>query len=240
MSRAIGAILPGVRRATLVFGLAWLTLAAPAVAATVKRTGPRAYRITVSGAPQADLTAARLDFRLGAYARHPTRRSLRVSVAGPTGLNYLAAARLLPARRGTLTALVALVNRRPPGSLAPDLAFVALDVAGTRLTHRPVASEVVGAFSQRARAAVTAPPMCRQTTRTLAARDVATALASGPGFGFAAQTVVAQSFDAACSRPVDPAFQHAVTAFGRCPACRAARAAAIPCPAAEPAIVCPA
>jgi hypothetical protein len=81
--------------------------------------------------------------------------------------------------------------------------------------------------------------MCRQTTRTLAATDVATALASGTGFGFAARTVVAQSFDAACLRPVDPAFQRVVTAFGRCPACQAARAAAIPCPAAQPAIVCP-
>src|SRR5258708_5433914 len=112
MSRAIGAILPGVRRATLVFGLAWLTLAAPAVAAPGKGPGPGASRTPARGAPRADLTVARLDSRRGAYARHPPRRSLRVSVAGPTGLNYLAAARLLPARRGTLTALVALVNRR--------------------------------------------------------------------------------------------------------------------------------
>jgi hypothetical protein len=224
----------------LVLGLAWLGLAVPANAAGVKRTGPRAYRVTVSGAPQADLTIARLDFRLGASARHPTRRSLRVSLAGPMGLNYLAAARLLPARRGTLTALVALVNRRPSGSLAPDLAFVSLDIAGTRLTHRPLASEVVGAFAQRSRASALAPAMCRQTTRTLSATDVATALASGPGFGFPPRNVVAESFDAACSRPVDPAIQRAVTASGRCPACRAARATAIPCPAARPAIVCPA
>jgi len=233
------------RRATFVLGLAWMALAMPAAAATVKRTGPRAYRVTVSGAPQADLTITRLDFRLGAYARHPTRRSLRVSLAGPTGLSYLAAARLLPARRGTLTALVALVNRRPAGSLAPDLAFVSLDIAGTRLTHRPRASEVVGAFAQRARASALAPPMCRQTLRTLAGRDVAAALASGPAFGFSPRNVVAQSFDAACSRPVDPAFQRAVTAFGRCPPCgppgpvARAAAAAIPCPAAQPAIVCP-
>ncbi len=214
-------------------GLAWMALAMPAAAATVKRTGPRAYRVTVSGAPQADLTITRLDFRLGAYARHPTRRSLRVSLAGPTGRSYLAAARLLPARRGTLTALVALVN------------LVSLDIAGTRLTHRPRASEVVGAFAQRARASALAPPMCRQTLRTLAGRDVAAALASGPAFGFSPRNVVAQSFDAACSRPVDPAFQRAVTAFGRCPPCgppgpvARAAAAAIPCPAAQPAIVCP-
>src|SRR2546421_10702601 len=105
----------------LLLGIACLALAVPANAATVKRTGARAYRVTVSGAPQADLTIARLDFGLGAYSRHPTRRSLRVSLAGSTGLNYLAAARLLPVRRRTLTAFVALVNRRPARSLAPDL-----------------------------------------------------------------------------------------------------------------------
>jgi hypothetical protein len=233
------------RTLVLVLALGGLALAAPAGAASVKRTGPREYRVTVSGAPQADLTIARLDFRLGAHARHPTRRSLRVSLGGPTGLNYLAAARLLPAGRRTLTALVALVNRRPAGSLAPDLAFVSLDIAGTRLAHRPRVTEVVGAFAHRARASALAPPMCRQTTRTLAATDVATALESGPGFGFPPRTVVAESFDAACSRPVDPVFQRTVTAFGRCPPCGPpgpvvrAEAAAIPCPAAQPAIVCP-
>jgi hypothetical protein len=234
-----------IRRAlVVVLALGGLAAAAPAHAATVKRTGARAYRVTVSGAPQSDLVVARLDFRLGAYARHPTRNSLRVRLAGSTGLNYLAAGRLLPAGRRTLTALVALVNRRPPGSLAPDIAFVQLDIAGARLTHRPRASEVVGAFGQRARGSALAPPMCRQTLRTLAAKDVATRLASGPYFGFPPRGVVAQGFDAACSRPVDPAFEQAVTAFGRCPPCGppgpAARAAAIPCPAATPAIVCPA
>src|SRR6478735_403379 len=160
------AILPRVRRAALVFGLAWLAVAAPATAATVKRTGARAYTVTISGAPQSDLTIARLDFRLGAYSRHPTRRSLRVSVAGSTGLNYLAAGRLLPVGPRTLTALVALVNRRPPGSLAPDLAFVRVHVAGARLTHRPRVSEVVGAFARRARAAALGPALCVHTPRT--------------------------------------------------------------------------
>ena len=162
--------------------LACLAVAVPANAASVRRTGARAYEVTVHGAPQSDLTMARLDFRLGAYARHPTRRSLRVSVAGSTGRDYLAAGRLLPVRRGTLTALVALVNRRPPGSLAPDLAFVRVDVAGARLTHRPRVSEVVGAFARRARAGAVAPAMCTQTARTLAARNVAAGLRLGPRF----------------------------------------------------------
>src|SRR5258706_1877464 len=162
MSRPIGAILPRMRRATFVLGLAWMALAMPAAAATVKRTGLRAYRVTVSGAPQADLTITRLDFRLGAYARHPTRRSLRVSLAGPTGRSYLAAARLLPARRGTLTALVALVNRRPAGALAPGLAFGSLAIAGPPLPPRPRASEGGGAFAHRPRAAALAPPLAPQ------------------------------------------------------------------------------
>jgi hypothetical protein len=238
MSCAIGAILPGVRRATLVFGLAWLALATPAVAATVKRTGPRAYRVTISGAPQADLTIARLDFRLGAYSRRPTRRSLRVSVAGSTGLNYLAAGRLLPVGRRTLTALVALVNRRPPGSLAPDLAFVRVDVTGARLTHRPHVSEVVGAFARRARAAPLEPALCAHTPRTLSARNVAGVFASGPGFGFAPPYVIAQGFDAACSRPVDPAFERAVTYRPVCRPIPCDPRMGIACPLTGMAIVC--
>jgi len=233
-----------IRRALLVvLALGGPALAAPAGAAGVKRAGPRAYEVTISGAPQADLTIARLDFRLGPYARRPTRRAMRVALRGPTGLNYLAAGRLVPTGRRTLAALVALVNRRPQGSLAPDLAFVRLQVTGARLTHRPRLTEIVGAFAQRARASAVAPPMCRQTSRTLAASDVSPALGSGPAFGFTPQVVLAQGFDAACSRPVDPAFQQAVTAFGRCPPCGppgpVARATAIPCPAAAPAIVCP-
>ena len=112
-----------------------LAFAAPADAATVNRLGARSYEVAIGGAPQSDLTIARLDLRLGAPARHPTRRALRVTVAGPTGLNYVAAGRLRPTTRTTLTALVALVNRRPPGSLAPDLAFVRL--------HGPFAPDVI-------------------------------------------------------------------------------------------------
>jgi hypothetical protein len=216
-----------------------LAAAAPAAAAAVQRTGARAYAVTVNGAPQSDLTVARLDFRLGAYARHPTRRALRFAVRGPTGLNYLAAGRLLPPTRTTLTALVALVNRRPPGSLAPDLAFVRIDVAGARLTHRPRVTQVVGAFARRRRASAVAPPMCVQTPRTLEARDVAAVFASGPGFGFPPQDVIAQGFDAACSRPVDPAFERAVT---HTPACRPTPCdprMGVACPLTGQAIVCP-
>ena len=218
--------------------LACLAVAVPANAASVRRTGARAYEVTVHGAPQSDLTVARLDFRLGAYARHPPRRSLRVGVAGSIGRNYLAAGRLLPVRRGTLTALVALVNRRPPGSLAPDLAFVRVDVAGARLTHRPRVSEVVGAFARRARAAAVAPAMCTQTPRTLAAGNVAGVFASGPGFGFAAPDVVAQGFDAACSRPVDPAFERAVTHRAVCRPIPCDPQMGVACPLAGTAVVC--
>jgi len=232
------------RTVLMVSTAAALALPAPAGAATVKRTGARSYAVTIGGAPQSDLTIARLDFRLGAPARRPTRRALRVTVAGPTGLNYLAAGRLRPPTRTTLTALVALVNRRPAGSLAPDLAFVRIHVAGARLTHRPRVTEVVGAFARRARGSPVAPSMCSRTPRTLHAGDVGAVLASGPGFGFPPQGVLAQSYDAACSRPVDPAFERAVTAFGRCPPCGppgpVARPAAIPCPlAGQPAYVCP-
>jgi hypothetical protein len=228
------------RRALVVaLALGGLALAVPAHAATVKRTGARAYEVTVNGAPQSDLTVVRLDFRLGAYARRPTRHSLRVSVVGPTGLNYLAAGRLLPATRTTLTALVALVNRRPPGSLAPDLAFVRVDVAGARLTHRPRVGEVVGAFARRARAAAVAPAMCAQTARTLAARDVVGLLAAGPGFGFAPRYVVAQSFDAACSRPVDPAFERAVRPGPVCRPIPCDPRMGIACPLAGAAVLCP-
>jgi hypothetical protein len=220
-----------------------LAFAGAASAATVKRAGARSYTVTINGAPQSDLTIARLDFGLGTPARHPTRRALRVTIAGPTGLNYLAAGHLRPPTRTTLTALVALVNRGRPGT--EELASVRIRVAGARLTHRPRVREVVGAFARRARGSSIAPSMCTRHPRTLRAGDVGTVLAAGSGFGFSPPAVVAQSFDAACFRPVDPAFEQAVTSFGRCPPCGppgpvAASAAAIPCPlGVQPAYVCP-
>src|SRR2546430_6680082 len=101
----------------MVSAAAALASAAPAGAATVKRTGARSYAVTIGGAPQSDLTIARLDFRPGAPARRPTRRALRVTVAGPTGLNYLAAGPPPPPTRAPPPPPVPPVH--PPPARAP-------------------------------------------------------------------------------------------------------------------------
>src|SRR2546421_1990439 len=105
----------------MVSAAAALALPAPAGAATVKRTGARSYAVTIGGAPQSDLTIAPLDFPPGAPARRPTRRALRVTVAGPTGLNHLPAGPLRAPSPATLTPPVALVQPPPARALAPGL-----------------------------------------------------------------------------------------------------------------------
>ena len=204
--------------ATIVLAFCALA-AAPAPAATVKRVAPRAYAVTLAAPPQADLAIARLSFKLGARAhgRHP---AVRLAFGPPSpGTLYGVAARVTKAGRGNLAVLVATVNRRPAGALYPDLSRVNVRVYGARLTHRPVVDEVGAAFAQRKSASAVSPAICRRDLRTLAAPDVSTLLQAGTAFGFDAATVASEGFDAACSHPVDPAFERAVTQYGTCPPC---------------------
>lgn len=201
---------------------------APAQAAKVKRVGTRAYTLTLAAPPQADLAIARVSFRLGTRA-HGRHSAVRVAFEPPSpGLLYGAAARVTKAGRGKLAVLVATVNRRPYGALYPDLSQVSVRISGARLTHRPIVEEVGAAFAQRASASAVAPATCASDPRTLAAGDVTALLQAGTSFGFDARTVTTQGFDAACSHPVDPAFQQAVTQYGTCPPCGAYYAR--PCP----------
>jgi len=193
--------------------------AAPAPAATVKRVAPRAYEVMLAAPPQADLAIARLSFALGARAhgRHP---AVRVAFTSPSpGPLYGAVVRVTGAGHGKLAVLVATVNRRPAGALYPDLSEVNVRVYGARLTHRPAVDEVGAAFAQRKSASAVAPSICARDSRTLAAADVSTLLQAGTSFGFDAATVASQGFDAACSHPVDPAFERAVTQYRSCPPC---------------------
>jgi len=193
--------------------------AAPAPAATVKRVGARAYAVTLAAPPQADLAIARLSFKLGARA-HGRHSAVRVAFAPPSpGPLYGAAVRVTKAGRGKLAVLVATVNRRPAGALYPDLSRVGVRVSGARLTHRPAVDDVGAAFAQRASASAVAPAICARDPRTPAAGDVTTLLQAGTSFGFDVPTVASQGFDAACSHPVDPAFERAVTQYGTCPPC---------------------
>src|SRR3954454_17458388 len=153
-------------------------------AATVKRTGARAWELTVAAPPSPDVTVARLTFPKGAFSRRPTRWPLRVRALSD-GIDLTAVAgRLFPWRRRTVSLLVVLAHRHPRGALYPDVAEMRFAVSGARLTRRPALGEVVGAFGRRgAVAAAASPPLCRDRDGKVTDRMVAPRLSAGPDLG---------------------------------------------------------
>jgi hypothetical protein len=181
-----------------------LTAALPALAA-----GPaprRAWTIAVRAPAQLDLAVARVRFSLPPGGRRP---SLRMALDGPAGLDFVGAAALRRQPAHALVVLVVVVNRRPRGSLAPDLAALRLGARLSRALRAPRTvqqADVYGA-PHRPPAGLCATP----AAGSLEARDVHLLTAAGsppPGFGPAA--TVAQGFDAACGREPNPAFRTSV------------------------------
>ena len=223
--------------ATAVAGAALVLAAAPAPAATLKRTGARSYELTVPAPASPDLSVIRLDFRLGARA---TRGRTPLWVAPRSdGIDLaVAAGRLFPWRKRTLIAFVVVAHRHPRGALYPDVAEIRLGVGGARLTHRPVVEELANAFARRSSASPAAPAPCRDRAGKVTDDMVRALGTSGPAWEFPPAHVLAEAFDIACSRPVDPAFERAFTQYDRCPPpcdprferpCPLAAAAAYPC-----------
>ena len=198
-----------------VLGAAALMAAAPASAAKLTRTGARTWDLTVTVPPSPDVTVVRLTFPAGAFSPRPTRAPLRVSALS-SGVDLTdVAGRLFPWRRRTVSLLVVVAHRHPRGAQYPDLAAMRFSVAGARLSRRPAMDEVVGAFSRRG-AAAASPPLCGDRSKVTDGM-VAALLSAGPDLGFPPAHVLAEGYDVACSRPVDPAFERAFTDFDRCP-----------------------
>jgi hypothetical protein len=171
-----------------------VALATPAAA--------QAHRVRLRPPAQFDVTLAQVRYAVP----HGRRPALKVALAGPTGLDYVAVALPRHQPRRALLALVAVVNRRPRGSQAPDLAQIVLGMRPSRSMRAPVLSQALNVLAS---APAKAPGAC--ALGALGAGDLRFALRGGsPPPGFGARSTIAQALAAACGRPVDPAFRRAV------------------------------
>lgn len=203
-----------------------ISVAAPAAA--------RAHQIRVAAPAQFDVSVAQVRY---AVPRGP-RPALRLALAGPTGLDYVAVALPRHQPRHAVVALVAVVNRRPSGSQAADLAQVLLRTRPSRAVRAPTVTQSTDVL---ARKPVSAPPAC--SLGPLAASDLRVALHAGsPPPGFGVRSTIAQGLAAACGRAMEPSFLEAVAP----PVVRVPSPLPVPCPpcrpppGARPRIVCPA
>ena len=184
---------------------------------------------------QFDLSLAEIRFAAparGASSVAGARRlasSIRLALRGPTGLDYVAAAVTRLTVSGRPRALVLVVNKRPRGSLAPDLARIDLTVTAAKRLGAPVVSQVSDPLT-RVSIVLTAA-LCGLPTRgtSLAAGDVRSVLRRGVALtGFSAEAAIAQAYDMVCQRPYDQAFKQAVTQ-GSGPTCEAAQTKIVSC-----------
>ena len=205
-----------------------VSLAAPAAA--------QAHRVRVRAPAQFDVALAQVRY---AVPHGPTARADASRSPGPTGLDYVAVALPRHQPRRALVALVAVVNRRPRGSQAPDLARILLGTRPSRSMRAPVVSQATNVL---AGAPAKAPAAC--ALGALGVGDLRFALRAGsPPPGFGARSTIAQALAAACGRPVDPAFRAAVAPpLQAVPPPPPRRPCPPPCPpfrARQPRIVCP-
>jgi hypothetical protein len=195
----------------------------------------RASRVDLPAPAQFDLTLAEVSFRArgraakraAGAARH--RPSIRLGTRGPIGLDYVAGAITGFNVSGRPRALVLVVNRRPRGSLAPDLARIEVTVGAPRRLGRPLLRVLADPFT---RPSGLTPALCDLPIRgaALAPGELRSLLARGSALpGFSAQAALAQAYNLVCRRPYDPAFAQAVTQ-GSVAACEVGHAGAPCCP----------
>jgi hypothetical protein len=188
------------------------------VAHAAGSTAVRAWKERVAAPAQFDLGLA--EIRFGAPARLASSRvrrsraasSIRIALRGPTGLDYVAAAVTRFSVFGHPGALVLVVNKRPRGSLAPDLVQIALTVTAPRRFGAPVVSQVSDPFTRPAIGL--APALCDLPIlgASLRGSDLRAVLSRGLVLaGYGAEAAIAQAYDAVCGRPYDEAFRQAVT-----------------------------
>jgi hypothetical protein len=173
-----------------------VALAAPAAA--------QAHQVRVTAPAQFDVALAQVRYAVP----HGPRPSLHVALAGSAGLDYVAVALPRHQPRHALVALVAVVNRRPSGSQAPDLARILLGTRLSRAMRAPVVTDSVNILTAGPPAKTA--PAC--ALGPLVVSDLRFAMRAGaPPPGFGARATIAQAQAAACGRPVDPAFRTAVS-----------------------------
>jgi hypothetical protein len=194
----------------------------------------RAWSERISAPAQLDLSVARVSF--GARARvaragavRPSRRSaLRLRLRGSSGLYYVAGAVTRFGVHGRPNALVLVVNRRPRGSLAPDLARIGLTVIAAARLGVPLVQQSTNPFT---RPSGLTPALCALPIHgaALTASDLWPVLSSGAApAGFSAAAAIAQAYDAVCGRPFSASFRQAVTQ-GSMPPCETGKANPVAC-----------
>jgi hypothetical protein len=209
------------------------------VVAVVAPSPAQAHRVRVRGPAQFEVTLAQIRYAVP----HGPRPALHVALAGPNGLDYVAAALPRTQPRRALVALVAVVNRRPQGSLAPDLASIPLTTRPSRKLGAPRMSNAPNVLAAKP----TRPPAaCALGPLTVAGLRFAMRAGTPPA-GFGARATIVQALAAACGRTVDPAFKLAVAAPQtppsppsppQCPPCRPLPIRSV-CPQEQPPVICP-
>ena len=206
-------------------------------AAASRMAGARAMRSwpeRITAPVQFDLSLARVSFGARArVARASAGRSsrpsaLRLQLRGPSGLYYVAGAVTRFSVLGRPSALVLVVNRRPRGSLAPDLARIGVTVIAAARLGAPLALQISNPFT---RPTGLTPALCDLPIRgaALTASDLRPVLSRGaPPAGFSTAAAIAQAYDAVCKRPFSASFRQAVTQ-GSVPPCETRRANPVAC-----------
>jgi hypothetical protein len=226
-------------RMTVSLAAALMAIGAGAVAATASHTSAtravRAWKKNVTAPSQFDLTLAEISFgapaRVAGQATSATSHegSIRLDLRGSTGLDYVAGGVMRFSVLGRPRALVLVVNRRPRGSLAPDLVRIGVTVTALARLGDPLVWQISNPLT---RPSGLTPALCDLAPRggSLAASDLRTVLSRGPALnGFGAAAALAQAYDLVCRRPYQPAFRLAVTQ-GSGFACEPVRPGVLCCP----------
>ncbi|MCW3056190.1 MAG: hypothetical protein JWO21_159 [Solirubrobacterales bacterium] len=222
---------------------ALVACAGTALARTDATGGGRVFKQYVTTPGQFDLTLAEITFTrrphvagAGASGGHHVT-PIRLALLGPLGLDYVAGAVTRFAVGGRPRVLVLVVNRRPRGSLAPDLARIGLAVTAARGLGAPAMLAILNPFSRPASGLT--PALCDLPIRgpSLAGGDLRSVLSrglpltgarAGGAVKFSPDAAIAQAYDAVCGKPYDAAFRQAVTQ-GSSPSCEGAGAGVVPC-----------
>ncbi|HWX96659.1 MAG TPA: hypothetical protein VNZ01_07385 [Solirubrobacteraceae bacterium] len=218
--------------------LALIALGACAAAAVASHRSAggrvRVWKEHLAAPAQFDLSLAQVSFgasaRVAASSASRPRHasSVRVQLRGPSGLDYVAAAITRFTVFGRPRALLLVVNRRPRGSLAPDLARIDFTVSALARLGDPLLQQISNPFTHPTGLT---PALCDLPIRgaALAGADLRPVLSRGPApGGFSAAASIAQAYDAVCGRPFSASFKQAVTQ-GSLPPCETGKTNALPC-----------
>ncbi len=206
-------------------------------------SGTRVWHEYLAAPAQFDLSLAEISFGAPAHvasagaSRSADKSSIRLALRGTTGLDYVAGAVTRFNVRGRPRGLVLVVNRRPRGSLAPDIARIALSVTAARRLGAPIVAQISNPFTRHVGLT---PRLCdlpirgasltASDLRAIISRGLQLRVAQGDGeVRFGAEAAIAQAYDAVCGRPYAPVFRQAVTQ-GSGSSCEPAQASGICCP----------